>query len=175
MLTRTQEHFGFLVKSSQTLNALPDLDGGLFWTPVNDIAGALSDLVLADNSPYPIYHIENPVGQSWTDMTKIIAEALHIENIIPFEDWLEKVKNAPQKDNPASTLLDFLDDNFLRMSGGGLVLDCKKTLEHSPILAACGPVSDIVAQKYIQIWKEIVSDALLPSLVLLRDTATGIR
>ncbi|KAJ6199961.1 hypothetical protein J3E72DRAFT_186462 [Bipolaris maydis] len=149
------EHFGFLVKSSQTLNALPDLHGGLFWTPVNDIAGALSDLVLADNSPYPIYHIENPVGQSWTDMTKIIAEALHIDNIIAFEDWLEKVKNAPPKDNPASTLLDFLDDNFLRMSCGGLVLDCKKTLEHSPILAACGPVSSIVAQKYIQIWKEI--------------------
>ncbi|CAK1367940.1 unnamed protein product [Cercospora beticola] len=149
------EHFGFLVKSSQTLNALPDLDGGLFWTPVNDIAGALSDLVLADNTPYPIYHIENPVGQSWKDMTKILAEALHIDNIVPFNDWLEMVKNAPQKDNPASTLLDFLDDNFLRMSCGGLVLDCKKTVEHSPILAACGPVSDIVAQKYIQIWKEI--------------------
>ncbi|PPJ51023.1 hypothetical protein CBER1_07830 [Cercospora berteroae] len=85
------EHFGFLVKSSQTLNALPDLDGGLFWTPVNDIAGALSDLVLADNTPYPIYPIENPVGQSWKDMTKILAESLHIDNIVPFHDWLEMI------------------------------------------------------------------------------------
>ena len=151
------EHFGFLVKSSQTLNHLPDLDGGLFWTPVNDIAAALSDVVLANNTPYPIYHIENPVGQSWKDMTKILASALNIpsSNIIPFADWLEKVKNAPQKDNPASTLLDFLDDNFLRMSCGGLVLDCKKTVEHSPHLAATGPVSEIVARKYIHIWREI--------------------
>lgn len=45
------EHFGFLVKSSQTLNALPDMVGGLYWTPVNDIAGTLSNLVLDDNVP----------------------------------------------------------------------------------------------------------------------------
>ncbi|CAK3875036.1 Conidial yellow pigment biosynthesis polyketide synthase [Lecanosticta acicola] len=151
------EHFGFLVKSSQTLNALPDLDGGLYWTPVNDIAGALSDLVLAENKPYPFYHIENPVGQSWKEMNAIIADCLHIpsENIVSFEKWLEMVQNAPQKDNPASTLLDFLDDNFLRMSCGGLVLDTKQSVEHSKILAGVGPVSETVMRKYIHIWREI--------------------
>ena len=69
------EHFGFLIKSSQTLNPLPDMVGGLYWTPVNDIAGTLSDLVLADITPYPIYHVENPVGQPWREMTRILAEA----------------------------------------------------------------------------------------------------
>lgn len=151
------EHFGFLVKSSQTLNALPDLSGGLYWTPVNDIAGALSDLVLADNTPYPVYHIENPVGQSWREMNVVLAEALHIptSNIIPFHAWMDKVAKAPTKDNPAATLLDFLDDNFLRLSCGGLILDTKHTLEHSKTLAAVGPVPDNVLRKYIHIWKEI--------------------
>ena len=151
------EHFGFLIKSSQTLNALPDMSGGLYWTPVNDIAGTLSDLVLAENTPYPIYHVENPIGQPWREMTTILAEALHIpsSNIVPFHSWLDRVRNAPQKNNPASTLLDFLEDNFLRMSCGGLVLDVKKTLEHSKTLREVGPVSEIVARKYIHIWREI--------------------
>ena len=151
------EHFGFLIKSSQTLNALPEMVGGLYWTPVNDIAGTLSDLILADNAPYPIYHVENPMGQPWHEMTSILAKALHIppSNVIPFQEWMDRVRNAPQKNNPASTLLDFLEDNFLRMSCGGLVLDTKKTLEHSKTLREVGPVSEKVARKYIHIWREI--------------------
>ncbi|KAL8677817.1 MAG: hypothetical protein Q9186_005797 [Xanthomendoza sp. 1 TL-2023] len=151
------EHFGFLVKSSQTLGVLPDMSGGLYWTPVNAIAGTLSDLVLANHTPHPIYHVENPVGQSWREMTSILAEALHIpsSNVIPFPRWMERVRNAPQKNNPASTLVEFLEDNFQRLSCGGLVLDTKKTLEHSKTLRGVGPVSKTVARKYIYIWREI--------------------
>lgn len=151
------EHFGFLVKSSQTLGVLPEMGGGLYWTPINAIAGTLSDLILADHTPHPIYHVENPVGQSWREMTAILAEALHISasNVIPFDGWLERVRNAPPKNNPASTLIEFLEDNFLRMSCGELVLGTKKTLEHSQTLRGVGPVSETVARKYIYIWREI--------------------
>ncbi|RCI15849.1 hypothetical protein L249_1704 [Ophiocordyceps polyrhachis-furcata BCC 54312] len=149
------EHFGFLIKSSQTLNALPDVDGTVFWTPVNDIAATLSDLVLSDRKPHSVYHIENPVGQSWRETNAVLADALKIPNLIPFGDWVERVRAAPQRNNPASTLLDFLDGNYLRMSCGGLVLDVKNTLEHSKTLAAVGPVSEEVIRKYIHIWKEI--------------------
>lgn len=149
------EHFGFLLKSSQTLNALPDVPGTVYWTPVNDIAASLSDLVLAENNPHPIYHIENPVGQPWKEVNAILADALGIKNLIPFEEWVARVKAAPQRNNPASTLLEFLDSNYLRMSCGGLVLGVKNTLEHSKTLAAVGPVSEEVVRKYIHIWKEI--------------------
>ncbi|KAK5989545.1 Non-reducing polyketide synthase fsr1 [Cladobotryum mycophilum] len=149
------EHFGFLIKSSQTLNALPDVDGTVYWTSVNDIAGTLSDLVLSNRTPHPIYHIENPVGQPWREMNTILADALDIGNLIPFEEWVERVRAAPQRNNPASTLLEFLDSNYLRMSCGGLVLDVGKALEHSTTLSAVGPVSEDVARKYIHIWKEI--------------------
>ncbi|KJZ76404.1 hypothetical protein HIM_04133 [Hirsutella minnesotensis 3608] len=149
------EHFGFLIKSSQTLNALPDVDGTVFWTPVNDIAGTLSDLVLSSRTPHAIYHIENPVGQSWRETNAILADALKIPNLIPFNEWVERVRAAPQRNNPASTLLEFLDSNYLRMSCGGLVLDVKNTLEHSQTLSAVGPVSEEVVRKYIHIWKEI--------------------
>ena len=149
------EHFGFLIKSSQTLNALPDTGGRVYWTPVNDIAGTLADLVLSDRTPYPIYHIENPVGQPWSEMNMILMGALKIPNLIPFNEWVERVRAGPQRNNPAATLLEFLDSNYLRMSCGGLVLDVKNTLQHSKTLAAVGPVSEEVARKYIHIWKEI--------------------
>lgn len=149
------EHFGFLIKSSQTLNALPDVPGKVYWTPVNDVADSLIDLVLAENVPYPVYHVDNPVGQEWSEVSGIIANALNIPHLVPFREWLKRVRVAPSRNNPASTLVDFLEDNYLRMSCGGLVLDVKQTLEHSKTLAALGPVSEEVVRKYIHIWKEI--------------------
>lgn len=149
------EHFGFVIKSSQTLDALPDVDGTVYWTPVNDIAATLSDLILSTQTPHPIYHIENPVGQPWKETNAILSDALGIRNLIPFEEWVQRVREAPQKNNPASTLLEFLDSNYLRMSCGRLVLDVKNTLEHSATLRGVGPVSEEVVRKYIHIWKEI--------------------
>lgn len=149
------EHFGFLIKSSQTLNALPDVDGTLYWTPVNDIASTLADLVLSNRTPHAFYHIDNPVGQQWREMNAILADALHIPRLLRFEDWLERVRTAPPQDNPASLLAEFLESNYLRMSCGGLVLGVDNTLEHSKTLAALGPVPEVVVRKYIHIWREI--------------------
>ncbi|KAF1952593.1 ketoacyl-synt-domain-containing protein [Byssothecium circinans] len=149
------EHFGFLIKSSQTLNALPAVDGLAFWTPVNDVAAALSDLVLSTSTPYPVYHVENPVGQPWSQLNAILSDALGIPTLIPFEEWVERVRRAPQHDNPAATLLEFLDGNYLRMSCGGLVLDVQRALEHSGSLRGVGPVAEEVVRKYVHVWKEI--------------------
>lgn len=149
------EHFGFLIKSSQTLKALPEVGGQVFWTPVNDIAATLAELVLGEMRPHAVYHIENPVGQSWSAMNGVLAEALQIRERIPFEEWVRRVRAGPTKDNPASMLLDFLDHNYLRMSCGGLVLGVRHTLEHSATLGAVGPVSDAVVRRYIHIWREI--------------------
>lgn len=149
------EHFGFLIKSSQTLRALPDSSGTAYWTPVNDVAAALSDLALSNCNPYPIYHVENPVGQPWSQLNTILSDALGIPSLIPFEEWVERVRAAPQHNNPAATLLEFLDSNYLRMSCGGLVLDVKKALEHSKSLTTVGAVSEEVVRKYARIWKEI--------------------
>lgn len=46
------EHLSFLIKSSQTLKALPDFNGLLSWTR-STIGATLGDLLLAENVPYP--------------------------------------------------------------------------------------------------------------------------
>ncbi|KAL2167888.1 hypothetical protein VTG60DRAFT_675 [Thermothelomyces hinnuleus] len=156
------EHFPFLVKSSKSLKAFPDLPGVLSWCPVNHMADALSELLL-DNpqlQPHPIYHIDNPVQQPWKEMAATLAEALHIPatNIIPFPDWISKVKRSPlssDADNPAAKLIDFLEDHFQRMSCGGLILDTSKACERSKTLAAVGPVSAKVAKMYVKAWEDM--------------------
>ncbi|KAI1465201.1 uncharacterized protein F4812DRAFT_466638 [Daldinia caldariorum] len=159
------EHLSFLIKSSQTLKALPDFDGLLSWTPVDQVAGTLVDLLFLpeDKTHYPIYHVENPVRQQWKEMTSILANALDIprEGIIPFEEWVQRVREHPRRvegpagENPAFLLIDFLDDNFFRMSCGGLLLDTGKAREHSKTLANTGPVDEQVTRKFIQSWKNM--------------------
>ncbi|KAH8889982.1 putative polyketide synthase [Thozetella sp. PMI_491] len=115
-----QEHLPFLLKSAQTLKCLPRLDGLLSWTPVERVAGTLADLVLRAD-PYPIYHIDNPVRQQWTDMLPVLGRALGLPlsaGVAPFRDWVQRVRTAPGglgTDNPAAVLVDFLEDNFERM------------------------------------------------------------
>lgn len=154
------EHLSFLIKSSQTLKVLPDFDGDLCWTPVDDVASTLSDLLISDRNPYPIYHIDNPVRQPWREMIPVLSDALNIPatNVIPFKQWVRRVRSFPgsiEWDNPAAMLVDFLDENFLRMSCGGLLLSTSKTCEHSSTLAAVRPVSPEVARKYIKAWKDM--------------------
>ncbi|KAJ5918177.1 Type I Polyketide synthases (Type I PKS) [Penicillium verhagenii] len=136
------EHLPFIIKSSQTLKALPDFDGLLSWTPVDNVASTLVDLVSLPwtKTPYPIYHIDNPIRQAWKEMILTLASMLSIpsNDVIPFGDWVQRVKDHPQQvegpegENPAILLIDFVDANFLRMS-----------------------FSDKVTNLYIQSWKEM--------------------
>ncbi|KAI1454970.1 hypothetical protein F4805DRAFT_460210 [Annulohypoxylon moriforme] len=154
------EHLSFLIKSSQSLKALPAFEGVLQWVPVNDVAKTLVDLSISDSASYPIYHIDNPVGQPWPEMIEVLADALEVprRNIVPFREWVKIVRRSPlsaETDNPAAKLINFLDDNFLRMSCGGLILDTTKAREHSKTLAVQGPVTTEIARRYIQSWKNI--------------------
>ncbi|KAL9110680.1 MAG: hypothetical protein Q9227_004857 [Pyrenula ochraceoflavens] len=160
----SMEHLSFLIKSSQTLNALPAFEGLCSWTPVDAVAGTLADLVTLppETTPYPVYHIDNPIRQPWSEMIPLLGDALDIPraNVIPFQDWVQRVRDHPTKvegprgENPAMVLLEFLDGNFLRMSCGGLLLDTKKSREHSQTLANTGPVGEDVVRLFIRSWKE---------------------
>lgn len=160
------EHLAFLWKSSQTLKVLPDFDGPCSWTPADHIAATLVDLLTLpqETKPHPIYHIDNPVRQPWKEIISILADALDvpISGIVSYPDWIKRVRdfqplseNAADGANPAFLLIDFLDDNFIRMSCGGLLLDTKKCCEHSRTLANEGPVSEDYVRLCVKSWKDM--------------------
>lgn len=155
------EHLVFVVKSSQTLRSLPDLDGTLSWCPVNTVAAVLGELALSNEpSTYPVYHIENPVRQPWREMIQMMAEELGIPraNIVPFADWIGLVRQYPgsvEGDNPAGALVDFLERHFVRMDCGGLVLDTAHSVAHSPTLRTEEAITQDLLKRYISYWKRV--------------------
>jgi acyl transferase domain-containing protein/thioester reductase-like protein/acyl carrier protein/SAM-dependent methyltransferase len=158
------EHFPFMVKSAQSLRAWPDLDGTMQWVPVDAAAASISELLHIgneENAPkaYPVYHIDNPVGQSWKEMSPILARALGIptDAIVPYRNWLRRITRSPlqESENPASRIVYFLEDDYERMSCGGLILDTTKTKEHSKTMASLGPLSSEVVEGYVRAWKEM--------------------
>ncbi|KAI1123177.1 putative polyketide synthase [Nemania abortiva] len=164
------EHLSFLFKSSQTLGALPALTGPLSWTPVDTVAATLADL-LTTSKPHAVYHIDNPIRQPWQDTLSVLATAMNIPDhhsdgmsVIPLDEWIRRVKDRSSSgvsarehegENPAILLVDFLEDNFVRMSCGGLLLDTARAREHSATLAGCGPVGEDLVQLYVRSWREI--------------------
>ncbi|KAI0868188.1 putative polyketide synthase [Hypoxylon argillaceum] len=164
------EHLSFLCKSSQTLGALPALSGPLSWTPVDAVAGTLADL-LATDKPYPVYHIDNPIRQPWPATLAALVDAMGINSntpgcegvVVPLDEWIRRVKERTREvgarehegDNPAILLVDFLEDNFVRMSCGGLLLDTARAREHSRTLAGCGPVGEDLVRLYVRSWREM--------------------
>ncbi|KAI2471684.1 hypothetical protein F4781DRAFT_439960 [Annulohypoxylon bovei var. microspora] len=147
------EHLSFLIKSYQSLKALPALEGVLQWVPAKDIDRMLVDLNLFSSVSHPIYHIDNPIGQSSSRRSRCSPREHR-----SVSKWVKRVRRSPlsiEIDNPAARLIDFIDDNFLRMSCGGLILDTTKAREHSKTLATQGPVTTEVASKYIQALEEM--------------------
>lgn len=153
------EHLSFLIKSSQSLGMLPALQGDACWTPVEQVAGGMADLLLleAGQEMYPVYHIDNPVRQPWGSILSVLADELAIppENIVPFGEWAHRVRTFPGSvdDNPAARLVDFLDDNFVRMSCGGMLLETKNLCEHSATMRSVRAVSQETVKRYLEWWK----------------------
>ncbi|KAJ2969126.1 hypothetical protein NUW58_g10060 [Xylaria curta] len=98
-----------------------------------------------NTNAYPVYHIDNPVGQPWKDMTPVLAAALGIpaRRIVSFEEWIKCVRRSPlstDTENPAARLIDFLEFHFE---------------QHSETMALEGPVSADVVRSYVAKWKEM--------------------
>ena len=99
-------------------------------------------------------------------MLAVLADVLNISQgasgIVPFDEWLRRVRDWPHTEdnasdgkNPAYVLVDFLEDHFVRMSCGGLLLGTRKAREHSETLACVGPVDAQAIKLYVRSWKDM--------------------
>ncbi|MCJ1269495.1 hypothetical protein MMC22_009387 [Lobaria immixta] len=153
------EHFVAVCASSQKMGKFPDLRGTLSWLPVDSAAKAIAE-ILFDHLPLQqVYHLENPVRQSWEEVAMLMSRELQIpsSSIIPLERWLDLAASAPGPDNPAASLIQFLRNDFLKMSCGSVVLD---TSISRKIWDARGGGKTSDAEHMCEEFKKLVADQL---------------
>ncbi|KAI1810887.1 putative polyketide synthase [Poronia punctata] len=155
----TMEHVPFIIKSSQTLGDFPDLKGTFSWMPVDDVAAVLSDLLFSSTQKAGVYHVENPVRQSWDEILTFLASVLGLKNVerrVSFKEWLEKVREfeGAERENPAGKIVDFLQNDFERMACGEVVLDTRNSVGDSLTMREMKGVDLEVVKGYVDGWRE---------------------
>lgn len=165
-----KEHIPALVKSSKAIGHLPDLHGvsnssepllpfdrltvfqTLSWLPVDQAARTIADLLLRCEPRDLVYHLENPIRQSWPAMCSVIEYILGLtpKTRLPFPQWLNEVSKLDE--NP-SDLINFFRNEFLYMSGGNLVLDTRNCRKLSPTLRSTGAIGPKEVDLYVAFWR----------------------
>ena len=72
-------------------------------------------------------------------------------NRLPFNDWLKQVRD----EEAITPLSEFLEEYFLHMSGGGVVLDTCNSRVVSPSLRSSGAVDKETMDLYVDYWRSI--------------------
>jgi hypothetical protein len=121
---------------------------------VDKAAQVVSDVLLGCGKRDLVYHLENPVRQPWVDVCSVIERRLSLPSSqrLPFTEWLRRVMAA--EENPLE-LVDFLENNFLIVSTGGLVLDTARTRKVSRHLRSTNAIEIVTIELYLEFWKSV--------------------
>jgi hypothetical protein len=120
----------------------------------------IRDLLLSPTSLKLVYHLENPVRQAWSDILDIIGRQLDLNTRVPFEEWLEDVMAAPERDGdtesvPAKKLYIFFKHIFRPVACGQVLLGTETTRATSRTLHDLGAVGDEVVLRYVEYWRRV--------------------
>lgn len=126
------------------------------WLPVDDAAKIICDVALSPHHDAHVYHVENPIRQSWADITPIILQCLGLrqEQVIDYNQWISLIKDADLSHaTAASPLLDFFENDFLHMACGGVILDTSEARKKSAALSQMLEIPESMMSRYVESWK----------------------
>ena len=121
---------------------------------MDQAAQVISDVLLGCGKRDLVYHLENPIRQPWADVCSVIERHLSLPSSrrLPFTEWLGRVVAA--EENPPE-LIDFLENYFLLVSTGGLVLDTARTRKVSRNLRSTNAIEIGTIELYLEFWKSV--------------------
>ena len=104
-----------------------------------------------------VYHLENPVRQSWRDALTLIASKLGLSDtdLLPFDDWLETVSMSAGDANPAKLLIDFFQADFKHMACGKVILGTENARKVSSTLRKMDVIGESTIAAYVDQWRSI--------------------
>lgn len=100
-----------------------------------------------------MYHVENPIRQSWQDVCTIIERVLDLPRQArqPFKEWFS---DALAAEGNLSDLRTFFENYFLHVSSGGLILDTRNSRAVSPTLKSTEAVAAETIELYVHFWRQ---------------------
>ena len=127
------------------------------WLPIDNAALCLIDLLLSPGPMEMMYHVENPIRQSWHDTLDVFASKLNLpgSGYLPFDEWLKEVFAVDSERNPVKNLADFFGQDFERMSSGSLILGTERARNASSTLRKSTAVSKETIQLYVDQWRAV--------------------
>ncbi|KAK4172027.1 L-aminoadipate-semialdehyde dehydrogenase large subunit [Triangularia setosa] len=154
-----QEQVPMLLKTAESLGAMPQLGGRLSWIPVDDAAKVLVEFVSSERELPLVLHLENPVRQDWEKVIQLFGEELCIRNSVPFDQWMKRVQvevAAGMKSElyPVSGLYSFFEHSFRAVACGQVVLGTELARRHSETLGNMGSVDASTIRRYLDYWRE---------------------
>ncbi|EKG10412.1 AMP-dependent synthetase/ligase [Macrophomina phaseolina MS6] len=156
----TEEHFPALLRTAQQLGTLPVIPGTFSWLPADYAAAAIAELALSAKLVYGAYQLENPIRQSWHDLMQDLTPQLGLSHLnhVPYADWLAQLRDLPDMDaeeSPAKKLEAFFERDFVRMSGGEVVMDTSRMRAVSGTLRSMDAISPKLIERYVAYWRSI--------------------
>ncbi|KAL4890076.1 hypothetical protein BDV59DRAFT_99330 [Aspergillus ambiguus] len=158
----SNEHFPTILKASQLVGALPELDGTFSWIPIDVAAKSIVEILFSlTNGPVKdiVYHVENPIRQAWKPLLPVLAAKLGLKTPlpIPFSIWFERVSSLSSTKAIIGSihhLLPFLQEEFHVLSSGGIILDTTRARVASRSLRACEGVTIELLDRYLASWRK---------------------
>ena len=164
------EHFPIIIRASKVLGALPAMVGvsvfkcsvlalvsdilqSLSWMPVNRAGNVIVELALSKRFR-PMYHMENPSRQSWSGIMESFSSILGLP-IIPFGEWMAGVRALGDK-TPASKLFNFLEQDFVRMATGNVILGTAEAKRDSKQMVTSTSLDKGHLEEYLAYWDSVV-------------------
>ncbi|KAF7589032.1 hypothetical protein BBP40_004820 [Aspergillus hancockii] len=135
------EAIPMILQTAKTINALPELDDVLSWTPVDVVARSVIELTLGADV-VDVVNLTNPTLSHWTrDMLPLLrAAGLEFEQL-PRREWVNRLRqsNPDPTLNPPIKLIEFFTQKYDHDRPSRVLLyDTKKAQAAAPSLRQAG-------------------------------------
>ncbi|KIY63134.1 L-aminoadipate-semialdehyde dehydrogenase [Cylindrobasidium torrendii FP15055 ss-10] len=152
------EAWPLLIKSANTIGALPVVDEHPSWLPVDYAGEAIAEITLNVSKPAArVYNIVNPNTETnFKDMVEWIAEAGLKFDKVDRLAWLDRLATSEQEPakNPTIKLLGFFNALYGSDFRQQIVFRTDETLKWGPALGRAPPITKEIVAKWIGHWKE---------------------
>ncbi|KAJ8082482.1 putative NRPS-like protein biosynthetic cluster [Marasmius tenuissimus] len=155
------EAWPLLIKSANTVGALPSLDESPQWLPVDNAGRGIAEIVIASPATQArVYHIVNPDRSvSWGQLLDGLEEAgVTFERVDP-KEWVERLSRSEQdlEKNPTVKLVGFFRNRWVSPSTRKvpMVFETEETGAVASAIRDSPPgLNKGLVKKWVERWRE---------------------